>query len=288
MRRDRVVLVGLCLAFAVSPGCACSHPTYVQPYPKPSEAAVLDALAARRAAARSFVAETTMDFRSDKDRVKTTVLVMGTIGARVRFNALDPAGGSTLADLACDGTDFTFVDFQKNCQLTGPCNQDAIASLLRLRLDPDDFVLMALGQVPLVADPRVTVEWDKDRGAEIVDLLAGDGQRRQRVVLNGKTGASWEIVESTVWDAAGKVEWKLSNKDFHDLRADDGTTLRVPAKSRLEQPSTGADLIVKWDERTLDPELGDEKFQLEPPPGLPTCGKAKTAGAAPSGPSPAN
>ena len=47
-----------------------------------------------------------MDYWLGNQRAKGEVLVMGKPGAKVRFAALSPAGGSTIAEMACDGTSF--------------------------------------------------------------------------------------------------------------------------------------------------------------------------------------
>src|SRR5687768_9537839 len=121
------------VASALTPGCFCTHQRFERAYAAPTVASIVQALAARRARAKSFNHAGTMEFWSNGNReVKTGVLVMGSIGSRVRLQALDPAGGMVLADLACDGADFAFVDFQHECQLAGPCTEDAIASLLRV------------------------------------------------------------------------------------------------------------------------------------------------------------
>jgi len=201
--------------------------------------------------------------------------VMGERGSKIRMNALDPAGGTTLADLACDGTNFAFVDFQNECQLTGPCTDDSIAALLRVRLSPDDFVLLALGQPPVLPGPsKSAVTWNASRGAEILERIASDG-RKQRLVLDGRAGPRWDVVEATTWSADGKIDWKLTQKDFAPLTGPGGATLRAARKLRFEQPAAKADLIVEWDERALNPTLAADKFHIDIPAGLTECGKKK-------------
>ncbi|MBL0214771.1 MAG: hypothetical protein IPQ07_12910, partial [Myxococcales bacterium] len=54
---------------------------------------------------------------------------------------------------ACDGQNFAYVDKQNNCQLSGPCDRrsDRIAAL-RLELEPEDFIYLALGTVPVATE----------------------------------------------------------------------------------------------------------------------------------------
>src|SRR5688572_30357006 len=98
--------------------CGCPGPKGTQrPYPAPDAAAVTQKLDAARSAMTSFTGGSTMDYWLSGQRAKGEVLVMGTVGKKVRFAALSPAGGSTIAEMACDGTNFVYLDYQNNCVL---------------------------------------------------------------------------------------------------------------------------------------------------------------------------
>src|SRR5580658_2724158 len=83
----------------------------------PTVEELLAKLAKARGELTSFVADAQMDYWLNKQRAK------GELGAKVRFAALSPAGGSTMAEMACDGANFVYVDYQNNCTLSGPCDQ---------------------------------------------------------------------------------------------------------------------------------------------------------------------
>lgn len=252
-------------------GCGCNggH-RYVRPDPLPEAKELLNRVGELSTRAMSFRAESVMDYWVGKERVRGTVLVMGKRGARMRFNALNPTGGNVAADLACNGVDYKYVDYNNNCQLTGPCTKTSIAQLLRVVLEPDDFLLLAVGGTPILTNADGTVRWDSKKGQAIVDVVSDDNQNTQTLVLDGREGR-WEVLESTVRDAHGEIEWRLQNKEFVTLRAEDGTELRVPKKSRFEQPKEKADLIVKWKTRTINLEIDDEKFEIQLPSGIPRC-----------------
>jgi len=226
------------------------------------EAAKLDAAGK---AITSFRAESVMDYWLGKDRVKGTVMVMGKPGAFVRMNALSPAGDSVMADLACNGTDFVLVDFQNNCVLTGPCDQDSIAQFLHVPLSPDDFLHLATGTTPIVAGPDGKVGWDADAGHERLELTKG--AVTQSIVIDGRDGHS-DVLSSHV--AGGGADWTIENKDFAGV---EGTAFRIPGKSRFQAAGQKADLLVEWKDVKLNVDLPPSKFQLTPPDGLPTCGQ---------------
>lgn len=251
-------------------GCP-SQPTIKQPYRTPSVETFLAHLKAQGDKATSYVAtENTMDYFIGSERIKTTTHVMGQRGAMVRFNANNPATGSTAADLACDGTNFVFVDYvhgSGGCYLQGVCDANAIASLMRVRLEPDDFLLLAVGSTPILEGAAGTSKWDDKKGHWVIDLRAGDAQQTIELDGHDKDG-KWEVLRSTV-TRGGKVDWKLENKGFETV---DG--VRLPKASRFEQPGHKADLVAEWGDRQLNLELDPTKFQgVTIPPGLKVCGK---------------
>lgn len=265
MSRSALALTALLGALA----CGCPHGTQKRPYPEPTVEELLGRVAATRDAVTSFSAATVMDYWMNSERVKGEVLVMGTTGAQVRINALSPAGGDTMADLACDGSNYAFVDKNKNCQLTGPCSEETIASLFRIALAPDDFVQLAVGATPVVPGAKGTVRWDGKAGREIVELTGEDG-RTQTIVLDARDGRA-DVYASEVKRADGTQEWRVDNTDFVKVVDEHKLARRVPGKSRLRTPGEHADLIVEWKERRLNLPLAAPAFQLEVPADAPRC-----------------
>jgi hypothetical protein len=265
--RSRAPALLLSLAFLAL--AACGPGAKGRPYPAPQPDALVTHLLERQNIARSFMAESRMEYWVDDQRIKPTVLVMGERGARVRFNALNPDAGSVAADLACDGSSFQFVDFNHDCQLTGPCSKSAIAQLLRVELEPDDFLLLAVGTVPVLDGPTATVEWDAKNQHEILSLTAPTG-RKQKIVLDGRD-QHWDVLSSTMWAPDGAVEWKLTNKDFSATKTEDDKSIRLPARTRFEQPRDKAELTIRWIDRQINAELDPEKFHFAMPD-LKRCG----------------
>jgi hypothetical protein len=264
----------MALAALLALATGCPGGGTKQPYPAPEAAAFVAHARATGEAARSYFGESTMDYWVGGERIKATVYVMGERGAKVRFNAINPATGSTAADLACDGSSFQFINYDRNCQLTGICDRTAIAQLLRVRLEPDDFLLLAVGAAPIIPDPTGTVRWDGKRGAWVVELVSPGRAWRQELVLDGNDAdGKWEVLATTVWDAAGQIDWRLENRDFRTVKGADGRSFRVPTRTKFEQPAQKADLVAVWEDRQVNLELDDSKFTMTIPPGLPVCGK---------------
>jgi hypothetical protein len=253
--------------------CGCPNGSHKRPYPAPTVDELLGRIAATRDGVGSFQAETVMDYWMNDQRVKGGVLVMGTTGSQVRINALSPAGNDVIADLACDGTNYAFIDKNKNCQLTGPCSKETIASLFNIALAPDDFVQLATGATPVVPGAKGTVKWDEKAAKEVLQLTGDDG-RTQTIVLDARDGHA-DIISSEVKLADGTQEWRIDNTEYTTLKDVNDLARRVPGKSRFRSPGEKADLLVIWKDRVLDSDLDAAKFQLEIPGGLPSCSQSK-------------
>ena len=272
------------LALVLLAGCPSSGGTTVRDRAAPTVPQIVERLTKARDALSSFTAESVMDYWLGNNRAKGDVLVMGTPGAHVRIAALSPAGGSTLAELACDGANFQYIDVNHNCQLTGPCDRQSIATLLHVELDPNDFMPLALGTPPVLSTSTGTVTWDSGAGVERVELTSGAG--KQTLAIDDK-GNHFDVVASELFDATGKRMWSIENTDFVDVADEAKVVHRVPGKTRFKTPDKDSDLIVQWNERHLNQPIDPKKFQLTIPAGLPRCGGGSPAGGGAAAPAPA-
>lgn len=265
----------------------CPHGETPRPSgPAPTVAEVVDRLGKARDELRSFTGEAVMEYWLNGDRFKGDVLAMGETGAKIRIAALSPAGGATLAEMACDGKRFVSVNYQNNCMLTGPCSKQSIASFFGIELAPDDFLHLALGTPPVIAQPTGAVTWDASKGLYRVELSGADG--KQTLGLSGGD-AQWDVVESERFGPDGHTEWTVKNASFGAAKDPDGKDHRVPGKSRFTTPSRQhADLTVEWHERTVNLAIDPAKFTIAVPAGLPACQppRGRPASAQPPGAQP--
>lgn len=237
----------------------------------PTVAEVVDRLNRARDELHSFTGEAVMEYWLGGDRFKGDVLAMGETGAKVRIAALSPAGGSTIAEMACDGSQFVSVNYQNNCVLTGPCTKQSIATFFGIELTPDDFLHLALGTPPVVSEPTGTVTWDGKDGVYRVKLAGREGTQTLAI---SQRDHGWDVVETELVGPDGKPEWTVKNAAFGTIKDPDGKDHRVPGKSRLATPNNQkADLTVEWRERTVNLTIDPKKFTIAVPAGLPTCGQ---------------
>ena len=260
----KTALLGLLFAC----GCPSGGGGSVKPPAKlPTAQEAIAQLTATRDARKSFKAESVMDYWLGNQRVKGTVLVMGTSERQVRFNAISPQN-DVLADMACDGQNFAMVNMQQNCQLTGPCNKQSIATFLRVELEPEDVLHLALGTVPLPAGADGTLTWDSSKGQEKLDVKGSDGST-EKITIDGRDGR--QDVLSAELSRDGKLVWSVENTDFTDVKDEAGGTHRLPSKTRFKSPDQKADLLVEWKERTVNPAIDPAKFKVQIPEGLGRC-----------------
>ncbi len=169
----RTFIVLACAALLPACGCNGTKNNGADPWPKgynvPTAEQVIKEIKAHQAVVTSYRAKPVMDYWFNKDRIKGDVWIMGKPGAKVRINALNPSGGTTAADLACNGTDFKFVNINSNCQLTGPCDGSSIAQLLRVRMQPDDFLMLAIGSTPIIDYKTAKMYWNASDKLEVLE-----------------------------------------------------------------------------------------------------------------------
>lgn len=236
-------------------------------------AQVVERLTKAKDELHSFTGAAIMEYWLGGDRFKGEVLAMGEVGAKVRIAALSPAGGSTIAEMACDGSQFVSVNYQSNCVLTGPCNKKSIATFFGIELTPDDFLHLALGTPPITGDAKGTVSWDAQAAVQRVNLEGADG--KQTIGIDDRD-QRWDVVDSALVGTDGKAAWTVKNAAFGNAKDPDGKDHRVPGKSHFTTPNQQkADLTVEWHERTVNVTIDPKKFTIAVPAGLPTCGQKK-------------
>ena len=265
----------LALALALL-ACGCpGHNAVNRPYPEPTVADLVARLQKKQAELTSFTTNSNMDYWLGDQRMRGDVLVMGKPGAFVRLAAESPAGGATMLEMACNGTDFTLVDYQNNCTLSGPCDASSIAQFFHIALAPDDFFHLAVGAPPVLDNATGTLTWDSAHGYEKLVLKSAAGT--QKLTLDLKNNHT-DVIDSELDNADGTVVWSVANADFTEVGGH-----RVPGKTQFKSPDQKQDLLVIWgDERQLDVDLPPAKFALAAPAGLPMCGQ--TVQLRPAGP----
>ena len=258
--RARLVLV------AVFATLGCTGPTrIVRPYPAPAANELLATLKARQAAIRGISMEARATSWLGGERVRGTVQMLAMRDGRLRFEAEVSLQG-TVAALAVNAGEFTYLDHQKHEFKKGPACPWNVASLLRIPLKPEEVAAMMLGDAPAPADPtQASVDWDDLRG---VDLLVYPGPGGSTLWLGFRRGdprkPAWDLVFLEGLEKGAPGRWRVAYDEPKDVEG-----IPLPQRIRFAEPGKSFDdgVEIKVRDRSVNPEPTDGAFVLEAPGG---------------------
>jgi hypothetical protein len=232
-------------------------------YPTPSPDELLAAVRARQAAVRGMNVEARATSWLGGERVRATVQMLVERGGQLRFEAEVPLQG-TVAALAVNRGQFTFLDHHKHLFRKGPACPASVAALIRIPLAPPEVAAILLGDVPIPQDGKAgPVEWDSARAADVLVIEGAPGTgfrlglRRPDVKL-----AAWDILFVEGQSPTGR--WRVAYDDFERTGP-----LALPRLIRFAEPGKDFDdgVEIKIRERALNPVFPEGAFALAPPSG---------------------
>jgi hypothetical protein len=247
-------------------GCAGTRPA-VRSYPAPTADELLAAVRARQAAVQGENLEARATSWLSGERVRGTVQMLVGRAGQLRFEA-EVALQGTVALLAVEQGQFTFIDHQKHVFRKGPACPANVAALLRIPFRPGEVAAMLLGDAPLPeGNAGAQVEWDGARGADVL-VLSGPagatlwlGLRRPQPAV-----AAWDVVYLEGQDAGARARWRVAYEDFERAGS-----VSLPRLVRFAEAGKDWDdgVEIKVRERALNPRFPDGAFTLAAPAGYP-------------------
>jgi hypothetical protein len=283
-----IALMLAVFALAALAGTACPrHLPIARPYPAPAAAELSQALVARQKAVLSMNARVRATSWLGGDRVRATVLMLVDRPGRLRFEAEVSLQG-TVAVLATNGQQFAFLDATKNELRRGPACPANVASLIRIPLSPPDVAAMLLGDARLPGDTsgaHGTVDWDADRGADVLVVPRNDGWLRLLFQRSGDNSHDLNLysdirligVIATASD--GRARWRVAFEDFARVAITGSAQTQnptppvfLPQTIRFAEGTAAFDegVEIKFKERTLNESPVETAFTLVPSPGTAT------------------
>lgn len=255
------------LAYLLLAGLAgCAGPSNgARAYPAPTADELLRVVRARQAAVTGINVETRATSWLGGDRVRGTVQMLVARSGQLRFEAEVSLQG-TVAALAVDRGQFTFVDHQKRLFRTGSACPANVAALIRIPLAPAEVAAILLGDAPLAGDEKpVEVAWDGARAADVLVLATGSGAtlwlglRRENPTL-----AAWRVVYLEGLNPGANQRWRVSYEDFERTQE-----VWLPRLVRFAEPGRSFDdgVEIKIRDRVLNPSFPDGAFVLSAPTG---------------------
>jgi hypothetical protein len=275
MKRAPARLVLALFASLVAAGASCARTTVaVRSYPAPTADDLMAALKARQGAVRTLNAETRATSWLGGERVRGTVQVLATRAGQLRFEAEVTLQG-TVAALAVDKGQFTFIDYQKHVFRQGPACPANVAGLIRIPLAPTAVTAILLGDAPVQDGTKaVRVEWDAARAADVLVLEDPTGTTLWLGMHKpNPAAAGWDVLFLEGGSAGAKQRWRVS---YEDLAREGGVAL--PRLVRFAEPGKGFDdgVEIKIREFQINGAVSDEAFVLQRPAGYPvelaSCG----------------
>lgn len=266
----RAAPLALALLLAGCPGRPC--PT--QPFGEATDA--MRSYRDMRRPARVIRAEARVDRRDPEGRIRGTVLMYIERPDHVRFDAQTQFGPAAI--LTSDGEDFALTDLQSNRYLFGPTCPSNIERMLGLRFASAEVTRLLLGESPRIEAEQRTMRCED--GRYLVTLTAADG-RRQELELEVREGDHTAAPEeqrlrlrrSEVFAPDGSRMWRVTYDDYRFVEdpLDEQTPRRgvvLPYTVRFEDPRTGADTRVRFNQIELNVEVPAGVFTQRPRPGL--------------------
>lgn len=237
----------------------------IRPYAAPTAAELLAHVQKSRSGLLALRARAKADVMGNQGRIKVDISLIAARPQRLRLAGENSLTGPLLT-LATDGTTFQLLDVRENRFQTGAVSACNMARILGIAMHPSQVIEVLMGGVPLLPNPSaLEVSWDgRDGGREVLTLR--DGRGISEVIYLQAEGRTWDVREAEGRDEQGKAVWRLRNEGFALL---DGSTLRMPATTYLEDPPHKSDLRLRWREREPNPPLEPEVFHMDAPAGVP-------------------
>jgi hypothetical protein len=274
----RLATTASVFALALTIGGCARHPAIVRPYPPPTAAELAEVIAVRQRTVTSMNARVRATSWLGGDRVRASVLMLVDRPGRLRFEAEVSLQG-TVAVLATDGHRFAFLNTINNQLRRGPACPANVASLIRIPLGPADVAAILLGDARLPQSVRATestVDWDGDRGTDVLIVRRNDGWLRLMVRRPGGDNRDSQVVGAVATGADGRTHWRVAFEDFVGVQAvpSQGLAAKVslPQTIRFAEGDSSFDegVEIKFKERTLNQAAAEDAFLLGAPPGAAT------------------
>lgn len=230
-----------------------------------------------------------LDHFGDRGRIRGDVSVLAVNPARVRIEIVSPFG-ATPYTLTSDGATFALNDLPNKQFLVGPASACNLARLTQVPVPGHALVTLLRGEAPLLRHETGTpsIRWDNDHyrielesahgAAQVVLLEVYDEDfnldwTKQRVRVAGLTTMQGGAVlyQATLgrFAKASTASARVDEEGLEPPIPPSGgpCTLEVPHSIRLQVPSTGDDVVFRYDRVALNPPLPVGAFTQPEPAG---------------------
>jgi hypothetical protein len=236
--------------------------------------------------------ESTIDYFSERGRVRGSVLFALARPERVRFDVFSPFG-VTLSTLTSDAREIALLDVGAKQFLRGPAVECGLARFLEVPLPPHALVDLLAGMAPvLVHRPEeATLTWSsgayrlaiagQHAATETIDFLPHPddwgrpwSEQRVRVLAVRVSQGGVELYRAELSGFA-PVRMATARVDPEGLEPDlppsgPRCSAELPWRLRLRSEVLAQDLLIVHRELAHNPPLASGIFRQAPPPGVRT------------------
>jgi hypothetical protein len=228
--------------------------------------ALLESTVAAAEQIRSARLRATLEYYGEGGRARVRQAVLVQAPNLVRIETISPLDTS-LSVLVLNGESLVYYDIAGELYLMGEPTADHIGELIPLRLSPEDIVRVMVGGPPLAGLASdlstATVEWNAREGWYDLRIPLADGGTMLLGVIHEGRGIAW-VQER---DARGREEWTLRGGDRRPVEGSGGV-VEVPHRLRFRMREGQVDISLEVERYTVNPELSEELFSLDPPRGI--------------------
>jgi len=255
--KPRALRLSLFAAMCVS--LSCSRPPK---FPITDPAMALRRVRERDQRVRQLRAHGSADHFGAQGRIRGEVYVFVDRPSNVRVDTR--AFGNTVSSLVTDGQHIAMTDFRNGQFYIGPAQACIAAQLLGVPMEAAEVVALLAGGPPLYGG-NAHIRWDD--GHYVVDV-EGEGGRRESIDMeitsDERENARPEQqhprpVRAEMRDGQG-VRAVLTFEDYTDIEG-----VPFPRRVRVVMERANVDLVVRYREVSLDPDLPEDAFVLTPP-----------------------
>ena len=246
---------------------ACGAPQFAPPEDLVTDpVALLESSVSAAEVIQSARIRATLEYYGEGGRARVRQAVLVQAPNRVRIETISPLDTS-LSVLLLSGDSLVYYDIAGELYLVGEPTAEHIGELIPIRLTPEDIVRVMVGGPPLagLADDLSgsTVEWNAREGWYDLRVPLADGGTMLLGIMHDGRGVAW-VQEQ---DARGREEWTLRGGDRRPADGADGV-VEVPYRLRFRMRAEQVDISLEVERYTVNPELSDELFSLDPPRGI--------------------
>lgn len=235
-------------------GCPTIHPQPADYSDDPAR--LLAAVERRSAAVERLSGELAIEAWHGDERVRLKQLIAVDGKGRVRIDALSPFG-QPLSTLVSDGSRLMIYSMEDKVFRIGAATPENLARLLPVEIEPEALSALLRGAVPIMAHERAAVAWAGRDNAYRLDL-----ERPGRLQQVDFEPEALRVVALRVSEN-GRLRYRARFGDYSG--AGDAV---IPRRIRFEVPDESVRIDLSVVDYTVNPDLPEEAFVLEPPRGV--------------------